>query len=114
LNAPKQATPGKAGGIQTMKLHERIQGEIRRRAFARADWLAAQSDREESTRHTLDALASVTGLAHSELEAIAAQVGAFYENEADRFFSIRQQLIGIGAALMALMALMFGTGLLLL
>jgi len=76
-----------------MNLADRIQREIRRRAFDRMDLLQRQSARAQLTQHTIDALEQVTGLPRLELETIAGQVNGFFNAESDGFFSIKDQLI---------------------
>lgn len=90
-----------------MNIDNRIQREIRRRAFERADCHQRRSAFRQTIRHTLEALESVTGLARPELEAIAAEVSASYEAGADNFFSIRRQLILAGSAILPLIALVW-------
>jgi len=80
-----------------MKPEDRIQREIRRRAFNRMDLLARQKADALQTRHTIDALEQVTGLARAELEGIAGEVGALFAADGDNFFSIKNQLIVSGA-----------------
>ena len=88
-----------------MNIEDRIQREIRRRAFERADFLQHRSAFRQYTQHTLEALESVTGLSRPELEAIAAEVSASFAAGSDNFFSIRQQLIWAGTAIGPLIAL---------
>jgi len=88
-----------------MNIDDRIQREIRRRAFERADFQQQKSASRQYTRHTLEALESVTGLARPELEAIAAEVSASYAAGSDNFFSIRHQLILAASAIVPLLAL---------
>ena len=90
-----------------MKIDDRIQWEIRRRAFERADFHERRAALMQSTQHTIDAVASVTGLSRPELESIAAEVSASYEAGADKFFSIRQQLILAGSAVVPLIVLVW-------
>jgi hypothetical protein len=90
-----------------MNIDDRIQREIRRRAFERADFHQHRSASRQYTQHTLEALESVTGLPRLELEAIAAEVSASYEAGSDDFFSIRQQLILAGSAIVPLIALVW-------
>jgi hypothetical protein len=80
-----------------MKRDDRIQREIRRRAFDRMDLLARQKADALHTRHTIDALEQVTGLARPELERIAGEVSALFAADGDNFFSIKDQLIVSGA-----------------
>ena len=80
-----------------MKRDDRIQREIRRRAFDRMDLLARQKADALHTRHTIHALEQVTGLARPELESIAGEVSAQFAADGDNFFSIRDQLIVSGA-----------------
>ena len=80
-----------------MKRDDRIQREIRRRAFNRMDLLARQKADALHTRHTIDALEQVTGLARAELESIAGEVSPLFAADGDNFFSIKDQLIISGA-----------------
>lgn len=79
------------------QIRDKIQAEIRRRAFEHADILQKQLRRKQDTRFTLDALQTVTGLPRNELETMAEEVHRSYEAEKDNFFSIRQQLIVLSA-----------------
>jgi hypothetical protein len=80
-----------------MRRGDRIQRQIRRRAFERMDFLASQKADALHTRHTIDALEQVTGLARPELESIAGQVAALFAADGDNFFSIKDQLIASAA-----------------
>ena len=80
-----------------MKRNDRIQREIRRRAFDRMDFLARQKANALNTRHTIDALQQVTGLARPELESIAGEVSTQFAADGDNFFSIKDQLFVSGA-----------------
>ena len=80
-----------------MKRDDRIQREIRRRAFDRMDLLARQKENALHTRHTINALEQVTGLARPELESIAGEVSAQFAADGDNFLSIKDQLIVSGA-----------------
>ena len=76
-----------------MNTDDRIQREIRKRAFDRMDSLARQTASAQHTQDTIDALEQVTGLARSELESIAGEVTASFTADKDDFFSVRDQLI---------------------
>ena len=80
-----------------MKRKDRIQREIRRRAFDRMDFLARQKANALHIRHTIDALQQVTGLARPELESIAGEVSTQFAADGDNFFSIKDQLFVSGA-----------------
>ncbi|MEJ2731203.1 MAG: hypothetical protein P8185_22305 [Deltaproteobacteria bacterium] len=58
----------------TGRLEARIQKQIRKRAFKRADILRQERQFAQKTQHTLDALQEVTGLHRPELESIAEEV----------------------------------------
>lgn len=75
------------------KLKEKIQREIRKRAFKRSDWLRQDEQISVDSQHTLEALKEVTGLPRPELEAIARDVRLSYEVSKDEFFSIRNQIL---------------------
>ena len=76
-----------------MNTGDRIQREIRKRAFDRMDSFARQTASAQHTQDTIDALEQVTGLARSELESIAGEVTASFTADKDDFFSVRDQLI---------------------
>ena len=80
-----------------MNNEDRIQKEIRRRAFHRRDFLAQQTANAQYTQHTIDALQQVTGLPRRELETIAGEVTASFSADNDDFFSIKAQLIYAGS-----------------
>lgn len=73
------------------KRKERIQHEIRRRAFDRFDLLQEQKVNMQSSKHTLDALQEVTGLPRMELETIAEEVRCSFEAYEESFFSVKNQ-----------------------
>ena len=81
------------------QIEDKIQAEIRRRAFERADILQETLRCKQNTRFTLDALQTVTGLPRNDLETIAGEVHRSYAAGQDNFFSIRQQLIGLSATI---------------
>ena len=70
---------------------ERIQQEIRRRAFERFDLLQEKKVNLQNSRHTLDALQQVTGLPRGELETIAEEVSSSFEAYEEGFFSVGNQ-----------------------
>lgn len=72
---------------------ERIQQEIRRRAFERFDHLQEEKVSLQNSGYTLDALQEVTGLPRLELETIAEEVRCSFEAYDEKFFSIRSQAI---------------------
>jgi hypothetical protein len=80
-------------------LEAKIQKQIRRRAFKRADILRQERQYAQKTQHTLDALQEVTGLHRLELESIADEVRLSIQVTGDDFFCIKNQiLMTIGAA----------------
>jgi len=87
-------------------MEKKIQAEIRRRAFERADHSSLEQNHRRNAGLTLDALEEVTGLSRSELEQIAAEVRASYERPRRDYFSIKAQLIfvlgGIGVLILLL------------
>ena len=90
-----------------MNTAEKIQREIRRRAFDRADLHKQETADRQYTRNTMDALAEVTGLPRLELETIANEVRASYGTGGDVFFSIKNQIIMVGSALVPLFILIW-------
>lgn len=86
-----------------MRTGDRIQREIRKRAFDRRDSLARQADRAQRTQATIDALEQVTGLSRSELERIAGEVAVSFKPDKDDFFSVRRQLILTGFTVIPLL-----------
>ncbi|CAB1058923.1 hypothetical protein D1BOALGB6SA_3681 [Olavius sp. associated proteobacterium Delta 1] len=86
-----------------MSTREKIQREIRRRALDRAELHHQEAADRQYTRYTIDALAEVTGLPRLELETIANEVRASsYGTGQDGFFSIKNQIIRVGSALVPL------------
>ena len=75
---------------------EKLQKEIRKRAFRRWDQMQHEKQQRQDIQHNLDALYEVTGLPRSELEAIArdARMSCGFHDEA--FFSIQNQLFVVG------------------
>lgn len=72
---------------------DKIQKEIRSRAFQRKDFLRQEKEKIQTTQHTLDALQEVIGLPREELESIANEVrysSTPYERD---FFSIKNQFL---------------------
>ena len=87
----------------------KIQKEIRRRAFQRADELREERQLNEKTQHSLAALQEVTGLQRPELESIADAVKLSLEGPSDNFFSIKRQILitaGIFGSIFILSGLM--------
>ena len=80
-----------------MNIDDRIQREIRKRAFDRRDSLQQQSASAQCTQHTIAALEQVTGLSRLELESIAGEVSASFAADYDNFFSFKDQLIISGS-----------------
>ena len=71
----------------------KIQKEIRKQAFQRADELHRERQLNVKTQHTLAALREVTGLQRRELESIADAVKLSLRGPGDHFFSIRRQIM---------------------
>jgi hypothetical protein len=85
-------------GGEKMYPDDRIQREIRRRAFDRKDLLEQQTTAAQFTQYTIDALEQVTGLPRIELERIASEVSTSFRADEDDFFGIKDQLIIAGSA----------------
>jgi hypothetical protein len=81
------------GGLMDCRLEAKIQKEIRRRAFQRADELAYEKQLKLKTQHTIAALHEVTGLRRSELESIADAAKRSLQSPCDDFFSIKRQVL---------------------
>ena len=75
------------------RLDAKIQKEIRRRAFQRADELHQKRQLDLNTRHTIAALQEVAGLQRPELESIADAVKLSLQGPCERFFSVKRQLL---------------------
>lgn len=75
------------------RLEAKIQREIRRLVFQRADELRQERQLNVKTQHTLAALQEVTGLQRPELESIAAAVKLSLRGTRDDFFSIKMQIL---------------------
>jgi|GEM_PF-1508753 len=92
--------------MKSARKEKKIQAEIRRRAFKRADQQNWEQNHRRNTGLTLDALKEVTGLPRSKLEQIAAEVRASFERPPRDYFSINAQLIfvlgGIGLLILFL------------
>jgi len=86
-----------------MRTGDRIQREIRKRAFDRRDSFARQAECAQHTQDTIYALEQVTGLSRSELEHIAGEVITSFTADEDDFFSVRDQLIISGSAFIPLL-----------
>ena len=87
----------------------KVQKEIRKRAFQRADVLRQESQLKAKTQHTLAALQDVTGLQRPELESIADAVKLSLQGPSDNFFSIKRQILitaGIFGSVIILSALL--------
>jgi hypothetical protein len=80
------------------KIETKIQKQIRRRAFKRADILRQERQEAQKTQHTLDALQEVTGLHRPELESIAEEVRLSVQMTRDDFFSVGNQILITAAA----------------
>jgi hypothetical protein len=90
-----------------MNTVDKIQREIRRRAFVRADLHKQKAADRQYTRYTIDALEEVTGLPRLELEIIANEVRASFATGEKDFFSIKNQIIMVGSALLPLSILIW-------
>jgi hypothetical protein len=77
----------------TGRLEKKIQKQIRKRAFNRAETLRQEKQDAQKTQHTLDALQEVTGLHRPELESIADEVRLSVQMTRDDFFSIKNQIL---------------------
>lgn len=75
------------------KLEAKIQKEIRKRAFERADDLRQEKQSLQKTEYTLDALQEVTGLPRPDLESIAEDVRLSRQMTRNDFFSIKNQIL---------------------
>ncbi|MGD8738771.1 MAG: hypothetical protein PVG34_00550 [Desulfobacterales bacterium] len=75
------------------KLEAKIQKEIRKRAFERADDLRQEKQSLQKTECTLDALQEVTGLPRPDLESIAEDVRLSRQMTRNDFFSIKNQIL---------------------
>jgi hypothetical protein len=91
------------------RLEAKIQKEIRRRAFERADLMRLERQHLAKTQHTLNALQEVTGLHRHELESVAAAVKRSLQGTRDDFFSIKMQMMitfGLLSLIVILVALL--------
>lgn len=87
------------------KLEARIQKEIRRCAFERADRRRQKEQLRQKTQHTLDALQEVTGLPRPELDSIAEDIKQSLQATHEGFFSIKTQILitmGVSAFILIL------------
>jgi len=75
------------------RLEEKIQREIRKRAFKHRDRLRHEKLRQQGIQHTLDALHEVTNLSRAELEAIHREVRLSRMGYDENFFSIKNQIL---------------------
>ncbi len=89
------------------KLAARVQKEIRKRAFKRADALRQQKLHLQKTHHTLDALQEVIGLHRPELESIADEAMRSCQMRHTDFFSIKNQIL-IASAVFGLLLILGG------
>ena len=86
-------------------LEAKIQKEIRRCAFERADLLRQKKQHLQETRHTLDALQEVTGLTRPQLESIADEIRLSLQVKNKESFSIKNQILmtfGLGGFILIL------------
>jgi 2'-5' RNA ligase len=88
-------------------MEKKLQAEIRRRAFERADHRSLEQNHRRNTDLTLDALGEVTGLSRSELEQIATEVRASFERPRRDYFSIKAQLILVLGSIGVLILLLY-------
>ena len=86
---------------------DRVQKEIRRRAFHRADLCKQEAAIRQYTRYTIDALQEVTGLPRAELETISDEVRATFGTGEEEFFSIKHQIVMVGSACLPLLILIW-------
>ena len=82
-----------------MNKEEKILNEIRRQAIIRADRHRREAELTRDAHDTLEALQELTGLPRRELETIAAEVKACNQQEADAFFSVKNQLLMVSSGL---------------
>ena len=94
--------------MQRTKIEEKIQEEIRRRAFVRADLQRQDRRHFRATSLTIEALEEITGLPRSELEQIAEEVRASFKKKRKDYFSIKSQFIMVLALSVALVLLIYG------
>lgn len=95
----RDTLPPKEPETVKQSLEDKIQREIRRRAFERAD---IDARIREQTRHTVAALQEVTGLSEMQLKSIADEVRRQYDPTPDKFFSTGAQLLIVLAGLATL------------
>ena len=72
---------------------DKIQKEIRKKAFQRKDFLRQEKEKIQTTQYTLDALHEVIGLPREELESIANEVRYASKPYERDFFSIENQFL---------------------
>ena len=92
------------------RLDTKIQKQIRKRAFERADVLRQERQDAQKTQHPLDALQEVTGLRRPELESIADEVRLSVQGTGDDFFSIKNQILmtfGAASAILILVGFVY-------
>ena len=75
------------------KLGERINREIRRRAFEQSDRQEQERQNLQSMQYTLDALHEITGLARPQLKTIADEAMLSFNLRTEKFFSIKNQIL---------------------
>jgi hypothetical protein len=91
------------------RLDAKMQKEIRRRAFQRADEVHWERQLNVKTQHTLAALQEVTGLQRPELKSIADAVKLSLQGPGDIFFTVKRQIlitVGIFGSICILSGLM--------
>jgi hypothetical protein len=76
-----------------LKQIDKLQKEIRKRAFQRRDFLRQKKEKIQTTQYTLDALQDVLGLPREELESVANEVKYSSEPYENDFFSIKNQFL---------------------
>ena len=82
-----------------MNNEETVLKEIRRQALIHAGQRFREEQNRLDLRYTIDALQEVTKLPRRELEAIAAEVRAFYEPDDKAFFSVKSQFMMVSSGL---------------
>jgi hypothetical protein len=98
LVAQTRSGPFLYGGRMNPKLGEKIKKEIRRRAFEQSERLQQERQNLQGVKHTLDALQEVTGLPRPKLKTIANEAMRSFEMPAERFFSIKNQILIVSSA----------------
>jgi hypothetical protein len=72
---------------------EKLQKEIRQRAFDHWDRLQREKQSRQNIQHTLDALHEVTGLSRLDLYPIARDVRLACKCHDESFFSVKAQIL---------------------